>query len=125
MDAEDADFDAYVAEDAIDADAIEGGAVEDGAVEDDAIDAERLPEESAGSVEARESVGVASGEQGGQIAMVVPEPEPTGHADVDAAVERLRELSERPTSAHPDLYDGVHQRLQEVLAQIDHQDAGR
>jgi hypothetical protein len=115
MDAEDADFDAYVAEDAVDADAID-------VVDDDAIEAERLPEESAGSVEARQSVGVAAGEQ---VAMVVPEPEPTGHADVDAAVERLRELTERPTSAHPDLYDGVHQRLQEVLAQIDHQDAGR
>jgi hypothetical protein len=44
---------------------------------------------------------------------------------VDAAVDRLRELRERPTGAHPDLYDGVHQRLQEVLAQIDQQDAGR
>ena len=58
-------------------------------------------------------------------AMVVPELEATGHVEVDAALERLRVLSERPTGAHPDLYDGVHQRLQEVLAQIDHQDAGR
>jgi hypothetical protein len=41
--------------------------------------------------------------------MAVPEPEPT----------------DRPTGAHPDLYDGVHQRLQQVLAQIDQQDAGR
>jgi hypothetical protein len=55
----------------------------------------------------------------------VPEPEPTGHAEVDAALDRLRELADRPTGAHPDLYDGVHQRLQEVLAQIDQQDAGR
>ncbi len=59
------------------------------------------------------------------VGMTVPEIEPTGHVDVDAALDRLRELGERPTGAHPDLYDGVHQRLQDVLAQIDHQDAGR
>ena len=59
------------------------------------------------------------------VEMAVPELEPTGHAEVDAALDRLRLLSERPTGAHPDLYDGVHQRLQEVLAQIDHHDAGR
>ena len=55
----------------------------------------------------------------------VPEPEPTGHPEVDAALDRLRELADRPTGAHPDLYDGVHQRLQDVLAQIDRQDAER
>ncbi|HEU5353055.1 MAG TPA: hypothetical protein VFU65_01250 [Actinocrinis sp.] len=55
---------------------------------------------------------------------LVPEPEPTGHPDVDAALERLRELPERPTGTHPELYDGIHQRLQEALAQIDRQDAG-
>ena len=54
----------------------------------------------------------------------VPEPEPTGHPDVDAALDRLRELPERPTGAHPDLYDGIHQRLQEALAQIDQQGTG-
>jgi hypothetical protein len=55
---------------------------------------------------------------------LVPDPEPTGHPDVDAALDRLRELPERPTGAHPDLYDGIHQRLQDALAQIDRQDAG-
>ena len=49
---------------------------------------------------------------------VVPEPEPTGHPGVDAALDRLRELAERPTSAHPELYDEVHRSLQDVLAQI-------
>jgi hypothetical protein len=57
--------------------------------------------------------------------MPVPEPEPTGHPEVDAALDRLRELAERPTGAHPDLYDGVHQRLQDVLARIDQQDPAR
>ena len=51
----------------------------------------------------------------------LPELEPTGHAEVDAALMRLGELSERPTGSHAELYDDVHQRLQEVLAQLDQQ----
>lgn len=57
--------------------------------------------------------------------MALPELEPTGHAEVDVALERLRELGERPVGAHADLYDGVHQRLQDVLAQIDQRESGR
>lgn len=83
-----------------------------------------------GDVDALEDVTAiddAAGRSGESAAsaMAVPELEATGNLEVDAALERLRVLSERPTGAHPDLYDGVHQRLQEVLAQIDHQDAGR
>jgi hypothetical protein len=48
----------------------------------------------------------------------VPEPEPTGHRAVDDALDRLRELVDRPISAHADLYDAVHQRLQGVLAEL-------
>lgn len=51
----------------------------------------------------------------------LPELEPTGHAEVDAALMRLAELSQRPTGGHAELYDDVHQRLQDVLAQIDQQ----
>ena len=78
------------------------------------MDAEDAIEAGAASAVSRESEQLA-----------VPEPEPTGHAEVDDALDRLRELNERPTGAHADLYDGVHQRLQDVLAQIDQQDAGR
>jgi hypothetical protein len=53
--------------------------------------------------------------------MPVPEPEPTGHPGVDAALDRLRELAERPTGAHPELYDDVHRRLQDALAEIEQQ----
>lgn len=49
----------------------------------------------------------------------VPEPEPTGNDEVDAALDRLRELADRPTGAHPDLYEDVHRRLQAVLAGLD------
>jgi hypothetical protein len=51
----------------------------------------------------------------------VPEPEPTGHPGVDAALDRLRELADRPTGAHPELYDDVHRRLQDALAEIEQQ----
>jgi hypothetical protein len=51
----------------------------------------------------------------------LPELQPTGHAEVDAALMRLTELAERPTGGHAELYDDVHQRLQDVLAQIDQQ----
>jgi hypothetical protein len=48
----------------------------------------------------------------------LPEPEPTGNEAVDAALDRLRELSSRPTEQHPELYDDVHQRLQAALADL-------
>jgi hypothetical protein len=57
------------------------------------------------------------------VEMPVPDPEPTGHPDVDAALDRLRELADRPTGAHPELYDDVHRRLQDALAEIDQQGA--
>lgn len=48
----------------------------------------------------------------------LPEPEPTGNEAVDAALSRLRELSDRPTDQHPELYDDVHQRLQAAMADL-------
>lgn len=57
------------------------------------------------------------------VEMPVPDPEPTGHPGVDAALDRLRELADRPTGAHPELYDDVHRRLQDALAEIDQQSA--
>jgi hypothetical protein len=57
------------------------------------------------------------------VEMPVPDPEPTGHPGVDAALDRLRELADRPTGAHPELYDDVHRRIQDALAEIDQQGA--
>jgi hypothetical protein len=48
----------------------------------------------------------------------LPAPEPTGNETVDAALERLRELADRPAAEHPELYDDVHQRLQAALADL-------
>ena len=47
-----------------------------------------------------------------------PELESTGDEAVDEALQRLRELTERSTDQHPELYDGVHQRLQAALADL-------
>jgi hypothetical protein len=39
----------------------------------------------------------------------------TGEPAVDAAVARLAELDERPTSDHADVYEEVHRRLDGLL----------
>jgi hypothetical protein len=44
--------------------------------------------------------------------------EPTGDADVDAALERLAEIPERATSEHADVYEDVHRQLQAALADL-------
>jgi hypothetical protein len=44
--------------------------------------------------------------------------EPTGDADVDAALERLAEIQERPTPEHAEVYEDVHRRLQAALADL-------
>jgi len=47
-----------------------------------------------------------------------PELEPAGDEAVDDALDRLRELAERPTDQHPEVYDRVHQALQAALADL-------
>lgn len=46
----------------------------------------------------------------------LPDPEVTGDARVDAATARLGDLAELPTSDHVGVYDDVHRRLQDALA---------
>lgn len=46
----------------------------------------------------------------------VPPPGPTGDPRVDAAVARLGELGGRPVAEHVEIFEDVHQRLQELLA---------
>ena len=43
----------------------------------------------------------------------------TGDARVDAATARLDEVAELPTSDHVAVYDDVHRRLQDALADAD------
>jgi hypothetical protein len=48
---------------------------------------------------------------------VVAEPvEPTGHAAIDAALERLDGLDDLDISAHPAEFDAIHRVLRESLA---------
>lgn len=48
----------------------------------------------------------------------VPAPEvvPTGHAAIDAALERLQRIDELDLSLHPEEFDAVHGVLRESLA---------
>lgn len=46
-----------------------------------------------------------------------PAVEPTGHADIDAALAQLQELPERPVDEHVAVYDTVHGVLRTVLAE--------
>jgi hypothetical protein len=43
----------------------------------------------------------------------------TGTPEVDAALERLDTVAERPVSEHPDIYDDVHRQLQGALVDLD------
>ncbi|GAA0578840.1 hypothetical protein [Actinomadura livida] len=52
----------------------------------------------------------------------VAPPDPTGDPRVDAAVARLGELGARPVSGHVEIYEDVHQRLQDLLASADSAD---
>jgi len=45
--------------------------------------------------------------------------EPTGDERVDAAVERLAEVARLPPAEHVAIYEDVHRRLQDSLADLD------
>jgi len=53
-----------------------------------------------------------------------PPPEqvvPTGVDAADAAADRLGKLDEAPLEEHVEIYEDVHRRLQEGLADLDEQ----
>lgn len=43
----------------------------------------------------------------------------TGHAEVDAAIERLADADALPTDAHIEVYEDVHRGLRDALAALD------
>jgi len=47
--------------------------------------------------------------------------QPTGVVPVDAAAERLAGVDEAPLEEHVEIYEDVHRRLQEGLADLDEQ----
>ncbi|MFC4049446.1 hypothetical protein ACFOY4_07120 [Actinomadura syzygii] len=75
------------------------------------------PQERAAVLEGALPEEAAPEEVGGEPEFpAVPVPEPTGEPRVDAALARLGELGGRPVSAHVEVFEDVHQRLQEILA---------
>jgi len=51
-----------------------------------------------------------------------PQPVPrTGVAAADSAADRLGELAQAPLDEHVEIYEDVHRRLQEGLADLDEQ----
>ncbi|KAB2339944.1 hypothetical protein [Actinomadura rudentiformis] len=53
-----------------------------------------------------------------------PPPEPTGDARVDAALAPLGELGGTQVADHVEIFEGVHQRLQELLVSADEEEPG-
>ncbi|WP_067465538.1 hypothetical protein [Actinomadura macra] len=51
-----------------------------------------------------------------------PLPEPTGDPRVDAALARLGDLPGRPVPEHVEVFEDIHQRLQDLLASADQDD---
>ena len=49
----------------------------------------------------------------------IPEPPATGESAVDDALARLSQISEAPTADHVEIYDDVHRRLTDALADVD------
>lgn len=50
-----------------------------------------------------------------------PAPAPTGVPSADGAAERLAALDNAPLDEHVEIYEDVHRRLQEGLADLDEQ----
>lgn len=48
-----------------------------------------------------------------------PQPPVTGEPGVDDAQKRLSEIADLPTADHVEVYDEVHQRLSDILADSD------
>lgn len=55
--------------------------------------------------------------------MNASEGETTGEERVDAALARIGELDDLPLTAHPEVFDDVHRRLQDALTGIDEEPA--
>lgn len=49
----------------------------------------------------------------------VPDAPATGESAVDDALARLSQISETPTADHVEIYDDVHRRLTDALADVD------
>jgi hypothetical protein len=126
---------AYAARDALVADELAGSDADDAdAADADDADArldEALDGLDAGDGEVRAEAGAREGHLPsgpGELPLLIAARERfsslddvpvTGDARVDAATARLDELPDLPTADHVAVYDDVHQRLQDALADAD------
>lgn len=113
-----------VADTVIEADTVVGDVVAEGAAAADAVAADPIDAIDDGS----DAVGPGAAHEqqpSGTLAFALsareqlaalPEPEVTGDPRIDAATARLGDLAELPTSDHVAVYDDVHRRLQDALA---------
>lgn len=53
------------------------------------------------------------------VALELPVWEPTGEGRVDAALDRLHDVVSLPTSEHVEVFEDVHRRLGEALADLE------
>ncbi|WP_187438207.1 hypothetical protein [Actinomadura decatromicini] len=88
----------------------------DEAAEEPVIPASAAVPAMAEGAEPQERAAVPAEAEGEPEFPALPAPEPTGEPRVDAALARLGELGGRPVSAHVEVFEDVHQRLQEILA---------
>ena len=51
-----------------------------------------------------------------QMLLIKPEVEPTGDSRIDAALDRMCDVAELPTVEHVEVFDEVHRRMQDLLA---------
>ena len=55
-------------------------------------------------------------DESSQMSLIKPEVEPTGDSRIDAALDRMRDVAELPTVEHVEVFDEVHRRMQDLLA---------
>lgn len=66
--------------------------------------------------ESETAVAFETNDVASQMLLIKPEVEPTGDARIDAALDRMRDVSQLPTSEHVEVFEEVHRRMQDLLA---------
>jgi hypothetical protein len=97
------------AKDAANDEAVEGGATTEAVTESQAGGGAAPGNEHEDAVSAEAGVGRQE----------VPEAPATGESAVDDALARLSQIGDAPTADHVEIYDDVHRRLTDALADVD------
>jgi hypothetical protein len=76
-------------------------------------------EDAAGDQSVDDAAGDQSVENGADAGDPTSEPSVTGEPEVDDALNRLSGIGDLPTADHVEVYDEVHRRLSDILADRD------